>query len=99
MDSHELVALSAQRPIVISAGATEGDGWVDAKGSFLAGVGATPVYQLLGRKGLPTDAYPAIETGLMDGDVAFRQHSGGHTPGPNWPVFLEFASRYFSSGR
>jgi len=27
--------------------------------------------------------------------VAFRQHSGGHTPGPNWPTFLTFASRYF----
>jgi hypothetical protein len=38
--------------------------------------------------------FPPIETGLMDGDVAFRQHSGGHTPGPNWPTFLTFASRY-----
>ena len=27
-------------------------------------------------------------------EVAFRQHSGGHTPGPNWPTFLEFARRY-----
>lgn len=32
---------------------------------------------------------------LTKGDIAFRQHSGGHTPGPNWPVFIEFASRYF----
>lgn len=24
----------------------------------------------------------------MDGDVAFRQHAGGHTPVPNWPVFI-----------
>ena len=30
----------------------------------------------------------------MEGDVAFRQHGGGHTDGPNWPVFLEFANRY-----
>jgi hypothetical protein len=30
----------------------------------------------------------------MNGDLAFRQHSGGHTPGPNWPTFLDFASRY-----
>ena len=30
----------------------------------------------------------------MDGEVAFRQHSGGHTPGPNWPLFLTYAERY-----
>jgi hypothetical protein len=32
----------------------------------------------------------------MDGDVAFRQHSGGHTPAPNWPTFIAFAERYFT---
>ncbi len=26
---------------------------------------------------------------------AFRQHAGGHTEGPNWPTFLDFASRYW----
>jgi hypothetical protein len=31
---------------------------------------------------------------LIDGDVAFRQYSEGHTDRPNWPVFLEFADRY-----
>jgi hypothetical protein len=34
---------------------------------------------------------------LMDGDVAFRQHSSGHTPAPNWPVFLTFTERYFKA--
>jgi hypothetical protein len=42
-----------------------------------------------------TTEFPPIETGLMDGDVAFRQHSSGHTPAPNWPVFVTFAERYF----
>ena len=97
VDSHELVALCAPRPVFISAGAVNGDGWVDAKGMFLAGVGASPVYQLLGKKGLPTNEFPPIETGLMEGDIAFRQHSAGHTPGPNWPTFIEFASRYFKT--
>jgi hypothetical protein len=35
-----------------------------------------------------------VETALIDGDLAWRQHSGGHTTGPNWPTFLTFASRY-----
>jgi len=94
VDSHELVALCAPRPVFISAGATKGDGWVDAKGMFLAGVGAGPVYKLLGKRDLGTAEFPPIETPLIDGDVAFRQHSGGHTPGPNWPTFLAFAGRY-----
>jgi (4-O-methyl)-D-glucuronate---lignin esterase len=97
VDSHELVALCAPRPVFLSAGATEGDGWVDAKGSFLAGVGAGPVYRLLGKRDLGTTDFPRIETGLMDGDVAFRQHTAGHTPAPNWPVFIAFAERYFKS--
>jgi hypothetical protein len=96
VDSHELVALCAPRPVFISAGATNGDGWVDAKGMFLAAAGAGPVYRLLGKKDLGTSEFPPIETGLMDGDVTFRQHSAGHTSGPNWPVFLDFAARYFN---
>jgi hypothetical protein len=95
VDSHELVALCAPRPVFISAGAFKGDAWVDAKGMFLAGVGAGPVYKLLGKKDLGTTEMPPIETALIDGDVAFRQHSGGHTAGPNWPTFIQFAGRYF----
>lgn len=73
------------------------DAWVDAKGTFLAGVGADPVYRLLGKKGLGTTEFPKMDTGLMDGTLTFRQHSGGHTDGPNWPVFLEFAEREFKA--
>src|SRR5436189_6466825 len=94
VDSHELIALCAPRPVFLSAGAAnKGDGWVDAKGTFLAGVGAGPVYALLGKKAMGTKAFPEIET-YIDGDVSFRQHSGGHTDAPNWPTFLNFASRY-----
>src|SRR6185369_2219418 len=94
VDSHELVAMCAPRPVFISAGATEGDGWVDAKGSFLAAAGAGPVYRRLGKKEMGTTDFPPIETGLMDGDISFRQRSARHTPGPIWPVFLTFAERY-----
>jgi hypothetical protein len=94
VDAHELIALCAPRPVFISAGALNGDGWVDAKGMFLAAVGAGPVYKLLGKSDLGTSEFPPIETTLIDGDIAFRQHSGGHTPGPNWPTFLTFAGRY-----
>jgi len=62
---------------------------------FMAAVAAGPVARLLGAEGLETDEYPALGEGLTGGEVAFRQHTGGHTSGPNWPVFLEYAAGYF----
>ncbi len=97
VDSHELIALCAPRPVFIGGGATKGDGWADAQGMFLAAAAAGPVYKLLGERDLGTTTFPPIETPLIDGDIAFRQHSGGHTPAPNWPTFLTFASRYIKS--
>ena len=95
VDAHELVALCAPRPVFISVGSLQVEGgWVDAKGMFMAGVGAAPVYELLGKKGLGTAEFPKQETALIDGEIAFRQHAGGHTTGPNWPTFLKFADRY-----
>ncbi len=96
VDAHELVALCAPRPVFISSGSPKVEGqWVDARGMFLGGVYAGPVYRLLGKKDLGTTEFPPIETALVDGEIAFRQHSGGHTTGPNWPTFLDYAGRYF----
>jgi len=64
---------------------------------FMATVAAGPVYRLLGKKDLATADFPPIETPLIEGDLAFRQHSGGHTPVPNWPTFITFASRYLKA--
>lgn len=102
IDNHELIALAAPRPLFIGGGANvgdgyadpRGDGWADSKGMFLAEVAAGPVYRLLGCQDLGTATYPPIGTALTTGDLAFRQHNQGHTPEPNWPVFLEFASHY-----
>jgi hypothetical protein len=98
VDAHELIAVCAPRPVFISYGASSGPGaegqWVDQRGSFMAAVAAGPVYRLLGKKDLGTSEFPEVETGLTDGELAFRQHKWGHTTGPNWPTFLVFADRY-----
>jgi hypothetical protein len=95
VDNHELIALCAPRPVFVSGGAANaGDGWVDAKGMFMAAAAAGPVYRLLGKRDMGTTVFPPMETGLVEGEIAFRQHAGGHTPGPNWPTFLNFAARY-----
>ncbi|MDB5349958.1 MAG: hypothetical protein JWN86_1205 [Planctomycetota bacterium] len=103
VDSHELIALCAPRPTFISYGASSGQGaegqWVDQRGSFQAAVAAGPVFKLLGKKDLGTSEFPEVETGITDGDLAFRQHKGGHTTGPNWPTFLTFAGRYLTVGK
>jgi hypothetical protein len=98
VDSHELIALCAPRPVFISCGSPKKEGnWVDDKGQFMAEVAAQPVYELLGETGLGTSTLPAIGTSLLDGTLAFRQHHEGHTVGPNWPYFLEFAERYLGT--
>jgi hypothetical protein len=104
VDAHELIALCAPRPTFISYGATTGPGsegpWLDQHGSFMAAVAAGPVFRLLGKKDLGTpgnyltDPMPPLNTGLLDGELAWRQHDGGHTDAPNWPVFLQWADRY-----
>jgi hypothetical protein len=96
VDAHELIALSAPRPLFIGAGnPAQGDAWVDPRGMFMATVAAGPVYRLLGKRALDTREFPPIETSLTSGELAYRQHAGGHTSGPNWPTFLDFAARYF----
>ena len=63
----------------------------------MAAVAAGPVFKLLGKKDLGTTEFPPVETALIDGELAWRQHRGGHTTGPNWPTFLTFASRYIKA--
>jgi hypothetical protein len=101
VDSHELIALCAPRPCFISYGVVEhGDAkWVDARGSFMAGVLAGPVYRLLGKKdfGTPgdylTDPMPPVNQ-LIGGELAWRQHDGGHEVTPNWPAFFDWVGAY-----
>ncbi|RPJ82203.1 MAG: hypothetical protein EHM13_09295, partial [Acidobacteria bacterium] len=101
VDAHELIALCAPRPTFISYGIPEkGDAkWLDQQGSFMATVAAGPVFRLLGGKDLGTsDDYkiekmPAVNVGLLDGHLAWRQHDGGHTDGPNWKHFIPWADR------
>ncbi|GAA0554519.1 hypothetical protein FHS83_001756 [Rhizomicrobium palustre] len=95
VDGHELIALAAPRPVLISAGIGDGtnpmeDAWTDQRGMFLATVAASPVYQLLGAGALGTTEMPAVGTLVTKGALAWRQHPFGHTMQPNWETFLTF---------
>ncbi|MCA9172161.1 MAG: hypothetical protein KDB23_31055, partial [Planctomycetales bacterium] len=96
VDSHELLALCAPRPTFVSYGVPEkGDAlWLDQQGSFMATIAAQPVFRLLGARDLgrsddyTTEKMPAVNEGLLNGELAWRQHDGGHTDGPNITHFV-----------
>src|SRR5258708_31889737 len=66
----------------------------------MAAIAAQPVFRLLGAKDLGRSAdyhvekMPAVNVGLLDGQLAWRQHDGGHTDGPNWKYFIPWADRF-----
>jgi len=101
VDSHELIALCAPRLTFISYGIPEqGDAkWLDQLGSYTAALAAGPVFKLLGVKDLGvaedyrTAKMPPVMTGLLDGQLAWRQHDGGHTDAPNMKYFIEWAEK------
>ena len=101
MDSHELIALCAPRLVFISYGIPEqGDAkWLDHQGSFMAAVAAGPVFKLLGAKDLGvsgdyhTVKMPLVNEGLLEGQLAWRQHDGGHTDAPNIKHFIQWADK------
>jgi hypothetical protein len=105
VDSHELIALCAPRLTFISYGVPEkGDAkWLDHQGSYMATVAAQPVFRLLGAKTLGvSDDYhmekmPAVNAGLLDGQLAWRQHDGGHTDAPNVKYFIQWADKWVKS--
>jgi len=102
VDAHELIALCAPRLTFVSYGVPEkGDAkWLDHQGSFMAAVAAQPVFRLLGAKdmGVKDDYHtarmPPVNTGLLDGQLAWRQHDGGHTDAPNWKYFIPWADKF-----
>jgi hypothetical protein len=101
VDAHELIALCAPRPTFISYGVPEkGDAsWLDQQGSYMAAVAAGPVFRLLGTRDIgDTNDYqvakmPPVNTGLVDGELAWRQHDGGHEDRSNMKYFIAWANK------
>jgi len=102
IDSHELIALCAPRLTFISYGIPEkGDAkWLDQRGSYMATIAAGTAFKLLGVKDLGvsndylTEIMPPVNSGLLDGELAWRQHDGGHTDAPNFKYFIPWASKF-----
>ena len=108
VDAESLVALCAPRPIFIGSGeVSKGDAWADPYGMYLTAAAASPVYELLGKKGLVMEdkmlykekniqiPMPVTDKAYLDGDIAYRRHNGGHEQAPNYPSFKQFLLKYW----
>jgi len=101
VDAHELIGLCAPRPTFISYGVpSKGDAnWLDQQGSYMATVAAGPVFRLLGARDIGekedyrTAKMPPVNTSLLDGELAWRQHDGGHEDRSNMKHFIAWANK------
>lgn len=99
VDSHELIALTAPRPIAVGS-ATE-DVWADPRGEFLAAREASVVYELLGLPGLlddqgqQPDEPPGPDHPYSDGAISYHIRTGEHDLTiQDWKYYLDVADRF-----
>ncbi len=89
VDQHELLALIAPRPLYVAS--ADGDQWSDPKGEFLGAVYAESVYQLFGKTGLGTNAFPSVNQPVGQ-TVRYHDRTGKHDVTEyDWEQYLRFA--------
>ncbi len=65
----------------------------------MATVAAGPVFRLLGARDIGDASdyrvakMPPVNTGRLDGQLAWRQHDGGHEDRSNMKYFIEWANQ------
>jgi len=91
-DQHELIALCAPRPVLLS-NATE-DAWANPPGQFEMLRAADPVYRLVAGDGLGAEKMPEVGK-LLDSRLGYYIREGKHSmTTPDWKVWLDYADKW-----
>jgi len=92
VDQHELLALVAPRPLLVTSAAE--DRWSDPRGEFLGAKAASPVWALFGRQGIDVDEMPPVGRPVGDA-VSYYVRAGKHdVTVEDWARALDFADRH-----
>ena len=93
MDTHSLLSLIAPRPLYVASAAE--DLWSDPKGMYLAQKGAKPVYEFLGKDGLPMEEFPDLSKTDLTGSQAYHVRPGKHDLTLfDWTQYLRFIKKH-----
>ena len=91
-DQHELIAICAPRPVLLSC-ATE-DLWANPEGQFEMLQAADPVYRLVAGDGLAPGAKPEVGR-LVNSRLGYFIRPGKHEMNTtDWQVWLDYADRW-----
>ncbi len=93
-DQHLLVAAVAPRAILVEGFNQD---WFDTYGEYLSLQAASPVWEYLGKKGLPKGNWPDnYDTSAVGPCVGYVRRTGGHgIAAIDWQWMLDFADRYW----
>jgi hypothetical protein len=93
VDAHMLLAAMAPRPVLVSGGSN--DQWSDPVGVFWSAHYASPVFELLGERGIGISEPPKLDT-FVGEKLVFYHHDGGHEVLPmETEKYYEMAARFF----
>ncbi len=91
-DQHEMIALIAPRAVYVAS--AEQDANADPEGEFASAKAASPVFELLGKKGLQADHWPAVNQPVI-GDISYHVRNGPHDVRPyDWEQYLIFLDKH-----
>lgn len=96
-DQHMLVATIAPRYLLVQGFSSSP--WMDPEGEYLACRAASPVWEFLGKPGMPGEAYPDdYDTGAVGSHLGYIRRSEDHgLSAYDWHWMMNFADRAFAN--